>query len=74
MNGKTSAVGTEETMLTNLTDLPRRVTGEMNNFLDHKFMEEDVSNALTHMFPTKALGPDGLPAAFFQRHWSSVKE
>jgi hypothetical protein len=26
------------------------------------------------MFPTKALGPDGFPAHFFQRHWDICGE
>lgn len=46
----------------------------MNNFLDQQFTEEEVSDTLAHMYPTKAPGPDGLLAAFFQKHWSSVKE
>lgn len=57
-----------------MTDLPRQVIGEMNNFLDQKFTKEDVSSAFTQMCPTKAPGLDGLPVAFFQKHWGSVKE
>ena len=30
------------------------------------FSEEEISNALFHIGPLKAPGPDGLPARFFQ--------
>jgi hypothetical protein len=41
----------------------------MNRFLCAPFDETEVKNALFQMFPTKAAGPDGFPAHFFQRSW-----
>ena len=56
-----------------LAGLKPRVTSEMNSQLDSPFTEEEVSTALSQMCPTKPPGPNGLPAAFFQKHWDSVK-
>ncbi|KAH9688162.1 reverse transcriptase domain-containing protein [Citrus sinensis] len=56
-----------------LQDMTEKVTPEMNVQLELPFTAEDVEEALANMCPTKAPGPDGLPAAFFQKHWKSVR-
>lgn len=56
-----------------LAGLKPRVTAEMNEQLDMPFTEEVVLTALSQMYPTKAPRLDRLPAAFFQKHWISVK-
>ena len=46
-----------------------KVTPEMNRTLLDSYKEGEVKDALFQMFLTKAPGPDGFPAHFFQRHW-----
>jgi hypothetical protein len=46
----------------------------MNDSLLKPLKEEEVKNALFQMFPTKAPGPDGFPAYFFQTHWELCGE
>jgi hypothetical protein len=41
----------------------------MNEILTTPFNEIEVKRTLFQMFPLKALGPDGLHAFFFQKHW-----
>lgn len=52
-----------------LAAVPVKVTAAMNDKLIAPFNMEEVKVALFQMFPTKAPGPDGFPAHFFQRHW-----
>ncbi|XP_073354033.1 uncharacterized protein [Aegilops tauschii subsp. strangulata] len=52
-----------------LDTIPQKVTPAMNDVLNALYSAQEVKTALFEMFPTKAPGPDGFPAHFFQRHW-----
>jgi hypothetical protein len=52
-----------------LDAVPVKVIANMNLMLDAPFATEEVKIALFEMYPTKAPGPDGFPAHFFQRNW-----
>jgi hypothetical protein len=56
-------------METVLQAVPILVTSEMNAKLIAPYQAEEVKATLFQMYPTKASGPDGFPAHFFQRHW-----
>ena len=63
-------IGIEEV----LSHVPRKVTNEMNTELESPYTSEEVKVALFQMFPTKAPGPDGFPAHFFQKYWHLCNE
>src|SRR4051794_39293344 len=48
--------------------------GSMNDALLKPFEEGEVKTTLFQMFPTKAPGPNGFPAHFFQTHWDICGE
>jgi hypothetical protein len=58
-------IGIEEV----LSHVPCKVTSEMNVALNAQYTAKEVKDALFQMIPTKAPGPDGFPAHFFQKHW-----
>lgn len=45
----------------------------MNEQLNKPFSAKEVIEALSQMCLTKALGLDGLPTVFYQKHWQMVK-
>ena len=57
-----------------LDTVPSKVTTDMNRQVIAPIDEKEVKEALFQMFPTKAPGPDGFPAHFFQRHWDMCGE
>ncbi|KAA3466354.1 reverse transcriptase [Gossypium australe] len=55
-----------------LEGIEAKITEEINNELVAPFQEEEIWKALKEMGPTKAPGPDGFPALFYQRYWHFV--
>jgi hypothetical protein len=53
---------------------PAAAVAQMNDQLGAVFSGEEVKNALFQMLLTKAPGPDGFPAHFFQRHWELCRD
>ena len=52
--------------------IPAKVTVDMNESLIKEFTAEEVQTALLQMHPTKAPGPDGMSAIFYQKYWKIV--
>ncbi|KAA3488997.1 reverse transcriptase [Gossypium australe] len=51
-----------------LQGIEKRISSDINASLLSTFTEEVVVSALKEMGPTKAPGPDGFPAIFFQKY------
>lgn len=57
-----------------LQPLETRVSNDMNTELLKPFTGEEIYQALLHMAPLKAPGPDCFPAGFFQKNWGTMGE
>jgi hypothetical protein len=57
---------------TNIHDIPQ-VPDYENQILTANFTIDDVRNAVFYMEHNKTLGPDGLPAEFYQVFWEVIK-
>ena len=64
--------GASDQMEECLDAVPSRVTEDMLMVLSSEFTVEEVKVALFQMGPTKALGPDGMNAIFYQKFWHIV--
>jgi hypothetical protein len=53
-------------------DIPQ-LSHEENNILTAEFSEKELFDAIEQMEKNKSLGPDGLPAEFYQTFWDLIK-
>jgi hypothetical protein len=51
-----------------------KVTNDLNFELCKPYSPKEIADALFQIGPLKALGPDGLPARFFQRNWPLLRQ
>lgn len=56
------------------SDLMPRVSHQMNEELLRPVSEQEIQEAVFAIKPSKAPGPDGMSALFFQRFWPMIKE
>ena len=64
--------GTGDQMEEFLNAIHTRVIEDMKVVLSSEFTADEVRVALFQMGPTKALGPDGMNALFYQTFWHIV--
>lgn len=68
----TSTYPSEDSMHTILQGINPVITDSMNARLLAPFCRAEIEGALNQKFPTKAPGPDGFPALFFQTYWDLI--
>ncbi|XP_072066788.1 uncharacterized protein [Arachis hypogaea] len=56
------------------SNIPVRVTEDMNRELISEVTEEEISKAVFSMGSLKASGPDGLNGLFYQKYWEIIKK
>ena len=64
--------GTCERLEECLNGVNSKITPDMQQVLSSMFCAEEVKTALFQMGPTKAPGPDGMNALFYQKFWHVV--